>query len=868
MSSLISAVLDNDINTVKQILSSGNFNINQRDTFLRSALHLACSNNNVVVLRLLLQHRFYISAIDANGRTALHYAACSSPDPTCLRTLLSCRGLSINCTDFQNFTPLHLACMKGDSHFFHISDLVSNGADIHALTSKNYSPLMLACESNSPKVVNLLIKVGSSLAAPLDKKDRYRTALHIAVKHNHFSLIPLLLSTNPNPNLCEPRFGSTALHLACMLNHVQCVRALLEFKRTNLLAITDHQWSVLHLAAEHGSLEVIRFLLTVPQIKDLMAMKTKSGRTALHIGVKKRNGGNRGGKRLDILNILSDFIDVNASDSASLTALHLAIHNNFTKAVGLLVQKGGNVEARESRFRYSPLHIAVLQSKFQENSNIFELLIKKGQIDVNITAKFNWTSLMLACLHANQKVVEILLENGASDEFLIDDYLRKDCYSIICSLNTVDESILLDLLLLLINHFKPSSNTLSRAICFCTSRRVFDFLIGKGAKICDFSLEIHCSSKCLNNGGPFFDRSAHDTPLVDSSNSNCTCPQGDPLIYAVKQGQLNLCKWLIGEGADVNCRSARDWTPLMIAGQIDRIDLIELLIDNDADVNSVNLKGRDLFLICCRYGSLCCLTYLHEKNLVPKAKKSDNDGYSGLLLAILHRYEKVVEFLIESRICDPHEDSALMLSIKVGSPSIFKLLISDGNVDVNQSNSDGHTPISLACSINTTSPEILHSLLDLGAETDLIVDGKSVIHLMVENMDESNSFYLNFFNSILADNIDLVNFADFYGRTPLHYSCLYSHYSTARCLLSSGGDLNAIDADGLLPIHLAIKNGSVSFVELLSKFGSPVDSCGKLGNFDSPGVYALNHNQSDCFKLLVAYGCNKERALEIFRKNT
>lgn len=60
-----------------------------------------------------------------------------------------------------------------------------------------------------------------------------------------------------------------------------------------------------------------------------------------------------------------------------------------------------------------------------------------------------------------------------------------------------------------------------------------------------------------------------------------------PLHKAVSNGHTECARLLISHGADVNARSARDWTPLLLAAYISNTELCRLLLDNGADPNVV-----------------------------------------------------------------------------------------------------------------------------------------------------------------------------------------------------------------------------------------------------------------------------------------
>ncbi|MCK5346410.1 MAG: ankyrin repeat domain-containing protein, partial [Candidatus Heimdallarchaeota archaeon] len=59
------------------------------------------------------------------------------------------------------------------------------------------------------------------------------------------------------------------------------------------------------------------------------------------------------------------------------------------------------------------------------------------------------------------------------------------------------------------------------------------------------------------------------------------------LAYSIVEGQTDISKFLIQHGADVEKFSDRK-TPLMFAAKFNRVEVVPVLIDGGADINSVN----------------------------------------------------------------------------------------------------------------------------------------------------------------------------------------------------------------------------------------------------------------------------------------
>ena len=96
-----------------------------------------------------------------------------------------------------------------------------------------------------------------------------------------------------------------------------------------------------------------------------------------------------------------------------------------------------------------------------------------------------------------------------------------------------------------------------------------------------------------------------------------------------------------------------------------------------------------------------------------------------------------------------------------------------------------------------------------------------------------------------------INSNDINNQTGLHIACLANNVKMAELLIKQGASLNATTTSGDLPIHLAVKGGSLSCLELFSPIC--LQSCrGVLGN--SLLHYAAESGQYEMMEHLINQG--------------
>ena len=81
---------------------------------------------------------------------------------------------------------------------------------------------------------------------------------------------------------------------------------------------------------------------------------------------------------------------------------------------------------------------------------------------------------------------------------------------------------------------------------------------------------------------------------------------------------------MVSKGADVNAKTMRDsWTPLHFAAAMNRKEVAELLLTNNADVNAKDKQGRTPFSYAAAHGYKDVAGLL----LANKAEVNDKDNY-------------------------------------------------------------------------------------------------------------------------------------------------------------------------------------------------------------------------------------------------
>jgi len=141
----------------------------------------------------------------------------------------------------------------------------------------------------------------------------------------------------------------------------------------------------------------------------------------------------------------------------------------------------------------------------------------------------------------------------------------------------------------------------------------------------------------------------------------------------------------------------------------------------------------------------------------------------------------------------------------------------DGGADVDALDARGRTPLFYAA---TQSRETAQFLLDNGADPEIRdFTGATPVHEAAQNSQDA-TFVIEL---LLAYGADLADIDD-RGRTAIHYLADNPHYFSApmlNFLLAHNLDVNARDADGATPLHLAVGGGIDDAPSAASAYGNP-----------------------------------------------
>lgn len=269
---LMSASFNGKAETVELLLRQG-ATINAVDTLGRSALHWAVLNGHNPCIDLLLENGASLQE-NGNGDLPLHLAATGGHEKT-IELLLRHR-VDLHQTDANGWTALMFAAMN--ARLAAVQFLLSKGAHSNAKSVHGDSVLHLAAAAGKDEVLVELIK--QQRVEINGKNNRGRTALFFAAQRGRNDAVRRLLYHGADPFVLD-NAGWNPLHAAAFHGHDAVVETLLasDHDENFINCLSRDGMTPLSYAAQEGKLGATRLLLENGADQDKHG---KKGNTALN----------------------------------------------------------------------------------------------------------------------------------------------------------------------------------------------------------------------------------------------------------------------------------------------------------------------------------------------------------------------------------------------------------------------------------------------------------------------------------------------------------------------------------------------------------------------------------------------------------
>ncbi|CAJ1392563.1 unnamed protein product [Effrenium voratum] len=292
-----------------------------------------------------------------------------------------------------------------------------------------------------------------------------------------------------------------------------------------------------------------------------------------------------------------------------------------------------------------------------------------------------------------------------------------------------------------------------------------------------------------------------------------------PLHLAAQHGRAEVVHCLLQNGADMNkARTSNGDTPLHVAARNRRAEVVNCLLEAGADKDKGDNDGATPLYLCAQHGRAEIAGHLIDAG-ADKDRGMGRHGITPLQIASRNGHLEIVQGLLEAGADKdkPSNDgfTPLHISSQYGRVDIVECLLKAG-ADRDKAKSDnGVAPLHTAALHGHS--EIVHLLLAAGADKDKAnTDGFTALHVAAQ------SAQLQVLCELLEAGADMDK-ASNVGVTPLHVAALSGHLQVVRSLLKAGADKDRGNNDGLTPLHLAAGYDHADVARCLLEAGANKD---------------------------------------------
>ena len=482
------------VETIKYLLEKGaKFELSKSKNMITNAV----KGGNIDVIGFLIEQ-----GVEFDPETKPHDLMNKTP------LAVACQTKQIDVVQFlleKGARPNEVAFFNCDSNMDYIKLLLQYGGDVNILISVNEYSLIY--EAYSHKNKDLLRYLIEEAHADINIKSRTGwTLLHFTAQAGKLDYVEYLIDHGADID-AQDNDGNSPFMLACLSNRVDVYKYLHD-KGADINIQTKRYGTPLTFATSWGWLNLAQLLIEW--------------------------GANIEGK-----------------DCEDHTPLNIAVNNGKVEFVELLCSKGANINSKnENEMTY--LHIASQNADF----DVAKILIDQSGCEINATDSNGKTALHYASQANSLKIVEYLIEHGAT-----------------------------------INSTDNEGNTPLIYACDPNNVQIIKYLCEKGADVTisnkkqNTALHVLCEFSLFTMAKLLLDLGANP----NAQNSDLETP----LHIAVKKNAIQLSRLLCNRGADLDLKNSAGNTALQCAKELGFSELYSYIEKIDPNVKDTDIEAYE-----------------------------------------------------------------------------------------------------------------------------------------------------------------------------------------------------------------------------------------------------------------------------------
>ncbi|MCF7793036.1 MAG: ankyrin repeat domain-containing protein [Candidatus Cloacimonetes bacterium] len=300
------------------------------------------------------------------------------------------------------------------------------------------------------------------------------------------------------------------------------------------------------------------------------------------------------------------------------------------------------------------------------------------------------------------------------------------------------------------------------------------------------------------------------------------------IFTLIRDGNIEEVKDLVKQNPNIVDSTNSGYTPLIFAVYYKNMDIVDLLLKNNADVNYQNPATKiDALNMSLRHRDLSLIKKLVKNGANINAQNDRKE--TALHIAVRSNSNEISEYLINAgvdlNLVDDNDKTALVTAIESNNKEIADLILAKGAEfpeDKQEINKLLH--ISLANGQINISKALISKCTDFDDKDEI---ARSFLHNAVIGGDFVSA------KKLVEKGAD-INVVDSLSKTALHYSIMHNNKKLTKLLIDEDTDINAIDNTGRTATSIAQDWGHKDILDYLKSKGGKL-SKERVVKFDGEG---------------------------------
>ncbi|WBA87446.1 ankyrin repeat domain-containing protein [Endozoicomonas sp. GU-1] len=378
-------------------------------------------------------------------------------------------------------------------------------------------------------------------------------------------------------------------------------------------------------------------------------------------------------------------------------------------------------------------------------------------------------------------------------------------------------------------------------------------------------------------------------PGCNHSVTHCLSPDETPLLVAAAKGRPDAISGLLALGVNVNDSTEDGLTPLHSAAIKGDVATLEQLVRHGANVNALT-RGMTPLHFAAQFGHLDTIWFLlenganinYQANVMETPSQIQDRRDWNVLLASVEKWQglplgSTLEYHGSDAQITSYGKTPLHCAIEAGQEQAvndlvvagadIEVLIGEGKTLLSWAKSEGKLTKSIICSLanatcDTEAPcegaraELLSALIEINDWALFDKLSANTGGVALHKLQCLGSSQLVFFRSVECGQTDIikamitrgadVNGLNDRGMTPLYRAVCECQPESVATLIAANADVNATMGEyRWTALHLAVKKGESSIVQLLIDGNANVNACVSDGEIPFPPDKAFDRYKTN-----------------------